>query len=66
MMRASQMRVYFDYNATTPVDPRVLEAMLPYTYQVTLEEYPLKAGTRDHRQEVSKVFLFIWLTEVRG
>jgi cysteine desulfurase len=22
--------VYFDYNATTPVDPRVLEAMLPY------------------------------------
>ena len=22
--------VYFDHNATTPVDPRVLEAMLPY------------------------------------
>ncbi len=22
--------VYFDYNATTPVDPRVVEAMLPY------------------------------------
>jgi cysteine desulfurase len=24
------MRVYFDHNATTPVDPGVLEAMLPY------------------------------------
>ena len=24
------MRVYLDYNATTPVDPTVLEAVLPY------------------------------------
>src|SRR6188474_1442890 len=22
--------IYFDYNATTPLDPRVLEAMLPF------------------------------------
>ncbi len=25
-----QMPVYLDYNATTPIDPRVLEAMMPY------------------------------------
>src|SRR5688572_8382170 len=26
-------RVYFDHSATTPVDPRVLEAMMPYLTQ---------------------------------
>lgn len=29
-MNSKNLPLYFDYNSTTPLDPRVLEAMLPY------------------------------------
>ena len=28
----SEMPIYLDYNATTPIDPRVAQAMAPYLY----------------------------------
>src|SRR5947207_2586014 len=38
-----EQRVYLDYNSTTPIDPRVLEAMLPF-----LSTKYGNAASRDH------------------
>ena len=35
-------RVYLDYNATTPVDPRVADAMLPFLREDFGKKFPPK------------------------
>lgn len=46
--------VYFDHNATTPVDPRVLEAMLPYLGNQYGNASSRHAAGRQARQAVER------------
>jgi len=56
------MKVYFDYNATTPVDRRVLEAMLPlfttvYGNPSSIHEFGREAGkaVEESREKVAEL-----------
>ena len=48
-------RIYLDHAATTPVDPRVVEAMLPYFHEVFGNPSSLHAIGQEARRTVEDV-----------
>ncbi len=51
---SAMRRCYFDHNATTPVDPRVLDAMLPYYRDMYGNASSLHADGQAARQAVER------------
>lgn len=58
-----EKRIYLDHNSTTPTDPRVIEAMLPYYRNAwgnasSLHQFgrQAKAGLEESRETIAKVF----------
>jgi cysteine desulfurase len=56
--------IYLDYNATTPIDPRVADAMLPYLYGTfgnPSSSHPYgvaaKQGVENARHEVASMVM---------
>ncbi len=44
--------IYLDYNATTPIDPRVVDAMIPYLREIHGNPYSPHAAGREVRAAV--------------
>ena len=52
-------RIYFDHAATTPVDPRVVEAMLPYYVESFGNPSSIHSFGRDNRKAIEEARVII-------